>query len=110
LNVTVRYYACDDAQTFCVPVTQRYQVRLASDPDGGSRRAPPAPEASRARAGTAFRDSREMVIRFFDADGNRSISSDEIEAAPDRLRRLDRNGDGNVDRSELPGADRGRPE
>ena len=30
-NLMVRYYACDDALTFCVPVKQEYQVTLARD-------------------------------------------------------------------------------
>jgi hypothetical protein len=36
LELSVRYFACDDAQTFCVPVTQQYSIRLERDPDGGS--------------------------------------------------------------------------
>ncbi len=27
-DLTVRYFACDDADTFCIPVTQRYTVHL----------------------------------------------------------------------------------
>ena len=30
-GLTVRYYACDDALTFCVPVKQEYRVTLARD-------------------------------------------------------------------------------
>ena len=37
-NLTVHYFACDDAETFCAPVTQRYRVKLERDRDGGSRR------------------------------------------------------------------------
>ena len=33
LRLTVRYFACDDADTFCIPVTQRYTVHL--EPDAG---------------------------------------------------------------------------
>lgn len=32
LRLTVRYFACDDADTFCIPVTQRYTVYLEPDP------------------------------------------------------------------------------
>ena len=28
LKLTVRYFACDDADTFCIPVTQQYTVHL----------------------------------------------------------------------------------
>ena len=38
LRLTVRYFACDDADTFCIPVTQRYTVHLEPDPGGGGRR------------------------------------------------------------------------
>lgn len=38
LSLTVRYFACDDADTFCIPVTQRYTVHLEPDPGGGGRR------------------------------------------------------------------------
>ncbi|MFQ5670022.1 MAG: hypothetical protein ACE5HD_05825 [Acidobacteriota bacterium] len=36
LALSVRYFACDDANTFCVPVTQEYTIHLQVDPDGGS--------------------------------------------------------------------------
>ncbi|MCY3756921.1 MAG: hypothetical protein OXG96_04295 [Acidobacteria bacterium] len=32
LHLTVRYFACDDADTFCIPVTQRYTVFLEPAP------------------------------------------------------------------------------
>ena len=35
LDVRVTYYACDDANTFCVQVTQRYAVHLEVDSDAG---------------------------------------------------------------------------
>ena len=35
LDLTVLYYACDDADTFCIPVTQSYSIELAEDRDGG---------------------------------------------------------------------------
>ena len=34
LRLTVRYFACDDADTFCIPVTQKYAIHLEPDPDG----------------------------------------------------------------------------
>ena len=39
LRITVRYFACDDAETFCMLVTQNYLITLERDADGGSRRA-----------------------------------------------------------------------
>ena len=35
LDLRVTYHACDDANTFCVPVTQRYAVHLEVDPYAG---------------------------------------------------------------------------
>ncbi len=34
LHLTVRYFACDDADTFCIPVTQNYDVHLEPAPRG----------------------------------------------------------------------------
>ncbi|MEO2015772.1 MAG: hypothetical protein ABGZ53_15530 [Fuerstiella sp.] len=36
--INVRYFACDDAETFCKPVSQTYRITLERDRDGGSRR------------------------------------------------------------------------
>ncbi len=33
--VNVRYFACDDAETFCVGVSQQYKIYLEVDPQGG---------------------------------------------------------------------------
>lgn len=37
LRLTVRYAACDDGDTFCVPVEQRYRLKLVRKPGGASR-------------------------------------------------------------------------
>ena len=34
-KVTVHYYACNDDEGWCLPLTQRYVVHLKRDPDGG---------------------------------------------------------------------------
>jgi hypothetical protein len=34
-DLQVKYYACDDALTFCVPVTQEYRVTMTCDPSHG---------------------------------------------------------------------------
>lgn len=51
LVITVKYFACDDAETFCKAVTQRYEVVLERDRDGGSRRS----SGGRGRGGLAGR-------------------------------------------------------
>lgn len=38
IMIKVRYFACDDAETFCKPVSQTYRITLEHDRDGGSRR------------------------------------------------------------------------
>ena len=89
IEATVHYFACDDAETFCVPVTQRYHVFLERDPDGGRR-------MTGARGG--------MMQRFLerDADGDGRISREEV---PERMRsrfdRMDANGDGFIEDEEL---------
>jgi hypothetical protein len=35
IELKVYYFACDDDQTFCVPVTQGYDIRLEHDSDAG---------------------------------------------------------------------------
>ena len=34
-SVTVNYYACDDADTWCIPISQKYLVQLELNPTGG---------------------------------------------------------------------------
>ncbi|MEO1696604.1 MAG: hypothetical protein AAFU73_04855 [Planctomycetota bacterium] len=37
LVMTATYTVCDDAETFCIEVQQRFELTLEEDPDGGSR-------------------------------------------------------------------------
>ncbi|MEL6716742.1 MAG: hypothetical protein AAFP86_23395, partial [Planctomycetota bacterium] len=37
LLLTATYTVCDDAETFCIEVEQRFELTLEKDPDGGSR-------------------------------------------------------------------------
>ena len=45
ITIKIKYFACDDAETFCKPVSQTYRITLERDRDGGSRR------SSRGRGG-----------------------------------------------------------
>ncbi len=68
LKLSVLYYACDNANTFCVPVRQSYAVHLTADSDGGSpfsRTAMPAGEG---------------VLGDMDTNGDGTIDRDELEA------------------------------
>ena len=113
MKVTVKYFACDDAETFCVPVTQAYDVSFERDRDGGSRRSPGGrPGAGRSGgrgvAAEASRESRmrEMMRRIpvfiaLDRDRDGILSADELENASSSLLRADRNRDGEISGEEL---------
>ena len=95
LHLSVRYFACDDADTFCIPVTQKYSVLLERDPDGGTRTS-----GRRRRPG-------DFVERFkaMDQDGDGKLSIDEVpEGMKRRFQMMDTNGDGFIDESELQAA------
>lgn len=103
MNVTVRYFACDNANTFCIPVTQRYTVRIEQDHDGGrarrgdSRRLGPF-------AGNGGGDFRRRLMQF-DDDGDGKIDRDEApEQFLQRFGQIDSNDDGFIDQSELNSA------
>ena len=93
LQATIRYFACDDAETFCIPVTQEFRISLERDSDGGR------------RTGTfPGRGGGGMAGRLRDRDTNRDgrISRDEVPEQMGRIfARLDTNGDGFIDEDEL---------
>ncbi len=104
----MRYFACDDAQTFCVPVTQSYRVHLERDLDTGW------VMGSEGRGGFRGGDPVERMLRW-DADGDGRLT---VEEMPERMRRrfqhMDSNGDGALDEDEIRAAaarmrGRGRP-
>ena len=112
MKVTVKYFACDDAETFCVPVTQAYDVSFERDRDGGSRRSPGgrpgSPSGGRGVAAEAARESRmsEMIRRIpvfiaLDSDRDGVLSARELENASSSLLRADRNRDGEISGEEL---------
>lgn len=81
-EITVRYFACNDEQGFCIPVTQKYQVTLTQDRDGGQ---------ARRSGGNRGQGGRPSVF----GGPPRGFSAA-------RLMRFDRNNDGKVSRSEMP--------
>ena len=111
LDLRVTYYACDDANTFCVPVTQRYAVHLEVDADAGRVFGAGRPGFG----GGRFGGPGAMVERImtWDANDDGVITRDE---APDRMRdrfdSIDANGDGMLETEELenmPPPGRGAP-
>ncbi len=95
LSLTARYFACDDANTFCIPVTQSYRIHLERDPDGGT---------ARRGSGRGPGGGGRFLSRLWENDRNQDgrLGRDEV---PERfLRRfhfLDSNGDGFIDREEM---------
>ncbi len=112
LKVTVNYFACDDAETFCVPVTQVYEVSFERDRDGGNRRTGGGGSgASRGPGGGMDASARENrftemmrrvpVLVALDSDRDGILSAQELEEAPRSLLRADRNRDGEISGEEL---------
>ena len=116
LDLRVTYYACDDANTFCVPVTQRYAVHLRVDADAGrvfgAGRGGFGGPGHRGPAGAGPGVMAERILTW-DANDDGVITRDE---APDwmteRFDQIDTNADGMLEADELqnmrPGG-RGRP-
>ncbi len=92
IQAKVFYFACDDAETYCIPVTQQYKIYLKRDPDGGRRR---TGWTDRGTGGFA------ETLSNSDLNGDGRVSRDEL---PERLGRLferiDENGDGFIDADE----------
>ena len=117
LKVVVKYFACDDAETFCVPVTQEYLVSFDRDPDGGNRRSPGNRGGgnrgggnrgvARGQGGPPASDrmrdmmQRMPVLAALDSNGDGTLSASELSAAPRALRKVDRNDDGDISGEEL---------
>ncbi len=108
MKVTIKYFACDDAETFCKPVTQEYLVSFDRDRDGGSRRSvgPPGRSSVRGRSEEMANRMAEMmrrvpVLAALDRNRDGKISAAEIDQAPNSLRRVDRNRDGQLTREEM---------
>jgi hypothetical protein len=106
IELTVKYIACDDAETFCKPVTQHYRVFLERDPDGGSRRAagrnrPSSTGPPGGRSANAMQGPSMEMFRNLDSNRDGKLTKDEL---PERMRQrwamMDTNGDGAVDAKE----------
>jgi len=105
--LTVKYFACDDAETFCIPVEQKYEVSLERDRDGGSRResgsrmAQNRGPSGQSRIGEMMK--RIAIMRTLDINRDGEISAEEIEAAPKSLRQLDQDSNDRLSIEEIRG-------
>ena len=101
MGLTVRYFACDDDNTFCIPVTQKYRVFLEPDPDGGRTMGRGGGPSGR------FADGGDLKTRMmrWDTDGDGLLTAEEV---PERMRmrfdRMDTNEDGALDADEIEAA------
>ncbi len=88
-ELTVHYTVCDDAETFCLEVSQRYSLKLEVDPDGGS------------RAGDWMTRLCGDPMQF-DENGDGKVTRDELpaERAQIILNHADRNHDDVITKSE----------
>ena len=98
IGLTVRYFACDDAVTFCIPVTQKYRIYLEADPDGGRVMDRGGGPPGRFAGGG---DLKARMMQW-DSDGDGRLTADEL---PERMRMrfdsMDANGDGALDADEI---------
>jgi hypothetical protein len=90
LELTVKYMACDDAETFCVPVTQHYLVHFEPDRNGGSRPG-------------VFMPAMFAKVREFDKNKDGKITKDELPPGRSTLYmgHIDFNNDQVIDRHEV---------
>ena len=88
IDLTVHYVVCDDAETFCLPITQRYHIYLEVDLDGGSQ--------------PTFMHGMFATLPLGDKNRDGQLSRDELpqENASMILNHVDRNHDDIIDRRE----------
>lgn len=101
LHVQLSYIACDDAETFCNPVTQTFEVVLEIDADGGRRfESSSGPNRLPNRGQPAIGLYRPAIARRLlielDRDRDGTLSEQELAQADQSLQRLDRNQDGKL--------------
>ncbi len=101
IELTVTYFACNDEEGWCRPVTQKYSIRLTMDSDGGwasSRHRRPRkdrPAGQTARSGRPGTPSGRMPPRARRPGGPRAPQQ-----LLERIRSNDKNGDGQITRKE----------
>jgi hypothetical protein len=103
VDLAVSYFACDDDNTFCIPVTQRYRIQLERDVDGGS--------AMGRRVAEGEAPTVESMLATFmgmDRDGDGKLTRDELPGPfKGRFDMMDADGDGFVDGDEMSAAAEG---
>lgn len=105
LELTVTYYACDNSNTWCIPLTQTYEIRLIVDRDGGrvlSRAGGFPGRAGRGRRGGSIDVMRERIMSW-DTNEDGVIARSEVleQQRENAFDRIDSNGDGVIEAEEL---------
>ena len=100
-EITIDYFACDDNDTFCVPVRQVFEVTLEPDRDGGRVMRRPTPSRNERFNRTRNRSVSPAWFDHFDTNKDRSIDFEELKQAPSVIGALDTNQDGVVSRMEF---------
>ncbi|MGI9239251.1 MAG: hypothetical protein ACR2RV_00530 [Verrucomicrobiales bacterium] len=114
LRLTVDYFACNDDEGWCKPVSQKYEIVLSRDRDAGrvtsgrgrGGRRPGGGAGDRAGGGGGgFRPGAEQILKRIlesDADGDGKLSREEApERMKDRFDTMDSNGDGFIEKAEI---------
>ncbi len=100
LQLTMRYFACNDEEGWCKPVTQQYAIYLQRDRDGGSVRSRGGGRGGRLAGGGSF--DRNSIFNRMDANGDGKLTKDELpEFARERLEEADKDGDGVITKDEF---------
>lgn len=92
LSLVLNYVACDDANTFCVPVEQRYTLLFEGDRNAGW----PIDR----RPGTVSDHLSKLM--YFDVEGDRKLARAEVpESMQDQFEAIDVDSDGYIDDAEI---------
>ena len=128
MTLKLDYFACNDEEGWCKPVSQEYLIFLEADRDAGRPMRGPGFGGGGGRSGAVSRGgpgggnrpsgifsgmlARMPLIAALDLDADGTIDTAELAKADTSLRTLDKNEDGELEASELMpsfGGSRARP-
>jgi hypothetical protein len=107
IEVTGKFFVCDDGATVCLALSQTYQVEMTVDKEVG-RRMGGGGRRGRGGGGAGSGDRAQRMMQR-DQNGDGKISKDEMpERAREMFDRMDTNSDGFIDEEELKNMPGGR--